>query len=220
MEENKRIDELLEYNETEIQFILDLFEAEVVKFGSFTLGGGHVTPVYFDLRLLVSHPRLLKTSARLVAAKTEQTGLVFDHVCGVPLAALPIATTFCVTTDVPMILRRKEAKSYGTKKLIEGVFKKGDTSLVLEDTVVSGRSIWETVEALGDAGVAVTDAVVLLDRKQGAKKNLEKRGVKLHSCVDVHGVVKILRHHGKLAPDLAAKVSTYIIENQFAEMNG
>ena len=64
--------------------------------------------------------------------------------------------------------------------------KKGDTSLVVEDTVVSGQSIAEVAHLLRDrCGVNVTDAVVVLDRLQGGASNLQTKGITLHACVDV-----------------------------------
>lgn len=45
-----------------------------------------------------------------------------------------------------MLIRRKEAKSYGTKKLIEGRYSSGETCLVIEDVATTGSSIVETVE--------------------------------------------------------------------------
>ena len=62
----------------------------------------------------------------------------------------------------------------------------GDKSLIIEDTVVSGQSIADVVDSLNDqCGVHVTDAIVVLDRSQGAAASLQRRGVTLHACVDV-----------------------------------
>ena len=68
--------------------------------------------------------------------------------CGVPLAALPLATAFAIPRDHPMIMPRKETKGHGTNNLVEGVFQKGDTSLVIEDTAVSGhikKMFWQVL---------------------------------------------------------------------------
>lgn len=67
------------------------------------------------------------------------------RLCGVPYTALPIATCVSVNTNLPMLIRRKEPKTYGTKKLIDGEYSCGDNVIVIEDVITSGSSILDTV---------------------------------------------------------------------------
>lgn len=67
------------------------------------------------------------------------------RLCGVPYTALPIAAVVSIETNLPMVIRRKEQKTYGTKKLIDGEYSSGDNIIVIEDVISSGESILETV---------------------------------------------------------------------------
>lgn len=51
-----------------------------------------------------------------------------------------------ILQDVPMVIRRKETKGYGTKKMVEGIYEEGQECLMIEDVIVSGTSVYETVE--------------------------------------------------------------------------
>lgn len=77
------------------------------------------------------------------------------HLCGVPYTALPLATLISIKAKQPMLIRRKEAKTYGTKKLVEGKFNAGDKCLIIEDVVTSGSSILDTVTDLRSEGMYV-----------------------------------------------------------------
>ncbi|XP_041367772.1 uridine 5'-monophosphate synthase-like isoform X2 [Gigantopelta aegis] len=114
-----------------------------------------------------------------------------------------------------MLIRRKEAKDYGTKKLIEGRFEQGEKCLIIEDVVTSGTSVMETVDALKSVGVVVTDAVVLLDREQGGADRLSSQGIKLHSVCTLTKVLDILQKADKLSAEMVKKVQTFISENKF-----
>lgn len=134
----------------------------------------------------------------------------YDIICGVPYTALPIATIVSVKTGIPMVMRRKEAKDYGTKKLIEGSFKSGDKCLIVEDVVTSGSSVLETVKDLVDSGIKCTDAIVLLNREQGGQKILEENGVKMHALLSMTQLMEILKNEKCIDDATVEKVTNYI----------
>lgn len=138
----------------------------------------------------------------------------YDHLCGVPYTALPLATLLSVKAKKPMLIRRKEAKDYGTKKMIEGKFESGQSCLIIEDVVTSGSSVVETVQSLRVKGLKVTDAIVMVDREQGGASNTAENGINLHSLFTLSQLLQILSKVGKIDQKMVDKVAAYIKENQ------
>ena len=194
-------------SDAEKDLILRLFDINAVKFGKFTLKSGIESPVYVDLRVIVSYPDVMNSVSEMLWSVACQSRAGFSLICGVPYTALPIASCMSVKHNVPMVMRRKEAKSYGTKKLIEGVFQTDSKCLVVEDVVTSGSSVLETVDALSTVGIQVSDAVVLLDRCQGGQEMLESRGVRLHSLFTLTKVIQVLHEAGRVTAGVVEQVS-------------
>lgn len=178
------------------QICLDLFDIGAIKFGLFTLKSGLKSPIYIDLRILVSYPKTLKKIA--IALVEVSKKLAFDRVAGIPYAAIAIATAYSMESGKPMIYPRKEVKDYGTKKAIEGVFNEGEKILVLDDLITTGASKIEAIEPLEAAGLKVSDIVVLVDREQGGKKELAEKGYALHSVLGIKEVLEILKNNNKI----------------------
>ncbi|EPB67084.1 orotate phosphoribosyltransferase [Ancylostoma ceylanicum] len=177
---------------TEDRLFQALYGMEVFRLGEYYLKSGQMTPIYIDLRRIISHPKTLRMAAQAICDIIVAKGLQCDYVVGVPYAALPLATHVSDILDVPMLMKRKEVKSYGTGKLIEllkGVYQPGGTALVVEDVVTSGESIRETAEALRNEGLKVTDAVAVLDRQQGGTKELAKATINFHSVLTMEKIL-------------------------------
>lgn len=191
-----------------MQLINKLFDIEAIKFGTFTLKSGITSPIYIDLRMIVSYPELLDGVAEAIWRKVKD--LEFDLICGVPYTALPIATAISLAHNKPMVMRRKEAKDHGTKKFIEGAFKPGQICLVIEDLITSGASIVETIAPLQDVGLKVCDAAVLIDREQGGKANIASKGLKLHAAFTISEMLHHLQTTNKLDSSTVTRVLEFI----------
>ncbi|XP_041472334.1 uridine 5'-monophosphate synthase-like [Lytechinus variegatus] len=193
--------------------ILRLFDVNAVKFGTFTLKSGIESPVYFDLRVMVSYPDIMDAVADTLFDTAKKSGVEYSVLCGVPYTALPIATLMAVKQKVPMVIRRKEAKSYGTKKMIEGAFQEGEVCLIVEDVVTTGSSVMETAQSLAEVGLKVKDAIVLLDRAQGGADRLRDSGINLYSAFDLPRILEVLHAHGKITDEVVKSVKAFIQEN-------
>lgn len=188
-----------------------LQEIGAVTFGDFVLKSGIHSPIYIDLRLIVSYPELLAAVAEAMWAKVESAS--FDLVCGVPYTALPIATAMSLAHEKPMVMRRKEVKDYGTKKAIEGVYTPGQTVLVVEDLVTSGASIFETIAPLEAEGLKVADIVILIDREQGGRQHIESRGYRLHSVMKISEILTALSEAGSISSKTVEDVRLFLTQH-------
>ncbi len=193
----------------------NLYQIGAIKTGQFTLKSGMISPVYVDLRNLISYPEILdKVTDELLKLTSP---LEFDCICGVPYTAIPLATLLSQKTKKPMLLRRKEVKTHGMRKTIEGVFEKGQKCLVVEDIVTSGLSLLETIKALEDVDLQVSDAITLIDREQGGKAYLLKQGYHLHSLTTLIKVLDRLEYAEMLEHDKVASIKNFIRKNPFQE---
>ncbi len=170
-----------------------LLSAGCIKFGEFTLKSGLKSPIYIDLRRIISHPKLLADVAQ--AYLPLLSNLKFSRIAGLPYAAVPIATAISLAGNYPMIYPRKEAKSYGTKADIEGEYHAGETVLVIDDLATTGGSKFEAIEKLTAVGLVVKDVVVLVDRQSGAKESLAEAGFNLHAVLTI---TQLLDHWEKI----------------------
>lgn len=197
-----------------------LYEIGAVKSGSFKLKSGQISPIYFDLRIIVSYPDVLQLMADCMWEQLQEEGRTrdFDFVCGVPYTALPIATALSLThTEIPMVMQRKEGpKDHGTGKRIEGVFKAGDTALVIEDVVTTGGSVLDTVKTLEQEGIKISHIIVCIDREQGGMKNVTQKGYTISALYTISEVLSRARAGGFISDEQYETSMRYVRENQCA----
>lgn len=199
--------------DAEKKLIDDLYAIQALKFGDFTLKSGARSPFYVDLRVIISHPPILQAVARCILQLLAP--LRFQRVGGIPYAGLPIATAVSLAGNYPMIYARKEAKDYGTKRVIEGRFSPGDTVALIDDVITDGASKFEAAEPLRKAGLLVKDFVIFLDREQGGGDRLREKGYALHSALRISVVLEHLHQSGRLPTDQLARCRDFIATVRF-----
>jgi len=193
-----------------------LWNLGAIQFGDFTLGRTAVhSPVYVNLRLLVSNPTALWRAAQVildevVALQSMREARVtpFALVAGVPFGGLHLATAFSLTAKVPMIYLHPREDGAGSD--IEGLYSPNQTALVIDDLITGGGSILETALTLEEAGIRVRDAVALMDRQQGGRERLRQLGINLVSILTLEVALNYLMSSGKISEEWYRRSMEYL----------
>jgi uridine monophosphate synthetase len=207
----KKLTKKVESAEIE-ELSLALLEAGCVQFGQFKLKSGLLSPIYIDLRLLVSHPQLLRCVGDVLAERAR--AFEFDVLAAIPYAALPIGVAVSLTLNAPLVYPRKEVKDYGTERAVEGVFQRGQTALLIDDIITKGHSKLEAIVPLVAAGLKVKDVLVLVDREQGGVEELDARGYAVHAVLTLAQILDMLVSAGKLAAGRCDEIKLWLMENR------
>ncbi len=203
----------MERQNSKEELLHKLFEIEAIKEGEFTLVSGIKSPIYIDLRRIISFPDVFQYVVDLLWQEIVDKEV--NHVGGVPYAALPLASGVALLYQKSMLMPRKDTKDHGAVRTVEGVYKRGDTVVLLEDVVTSGGSILKAVDTLEKVGLAVKDVVVFMDREQGAAKKLADRGINLRAVCTLSEAIDTLRNGGKIDDDAVMRITSFIKEHQF-----
>ncbi len=188
----------------------ELLKAGCIKFGEFTLKSGLKSPIYIDLRQIITYPKLLEQISRAYLPLLKE--LKFDRIAGLPYAAIPIATAISLQGNYPMIYPRKEVKTYGTKAEIEGEYHAGETVVIIDDLATTGGSKFEAIEKLTSGGLIVKDVVVLIDRQSGAKESLKQAGFAMHAVLTITQLLDYWEQTGKVEKDKIEKTRIFLAE--------
>ena len=162
--------------------------------GNFVLASGRQSSFYVDARLTTMSPDGLALIGPLaLSAITTAFGNV-DAVGGLTLGADPVSYAIAYAsalakTPIRAFSVRKEAKLHGTGRLIEGPFQIGDTVVVIEDVITTGRSALRATEAIRGAGGIVCGVLAVVDREEGGREALETAGLSVLTLASASEIV-------------------------------
>lgn len=159
------------------EFIDFMVDADVLKFGDFTLKSGRKSPFFMNAGAYVTGSQLKKLGEYYARAINEHYGLDFDILFGPAYKGIPlvVATAMAISelygVDVRYCSNRKEVKDHGdTGILLGSPIKDKDRIVIIEDVTTSGKSIEETFPILkAQADVEVKGLIVSLNRMEVGK---------------------------------------------------
>jgi orotate phosphoribosyltransferase len=177
--------------------LVALLTKRSVKKGQFTLASGKQSEYYIDARLTTMSPEGLSLIGPLALSALRQSGWKADAVGGLTLGADPISyaigyASAASESPIRTFTVRKEAKTHGTGKLIEGPFRIGDRVVVIEDVITTGGSALRAIEAVKAAGGTVVGVLALVDREEGGREAIESTGTEVLRLVTAAELVRAL----------------------------
>jgi orotate phosphoribosyltransferase len=190
-----------------------LYESGCIKFGSFKIKSGAISPYYIDMARLLSKPKELCVIAEVAAQKISEITATdpLTKLASIELKGALIVPSIACKTDMPCVIVRKEEKGYGVTGRIAGAeVTENDKIIFVDDVVSEGLSKIEGIKPLKELGAEVKHILVIVNREQGGKENLEKAGYTVHALAKVSEVVASLQNHGKISAEQAKTVLDYI----------
>ncbi len=172
------------YSPKQKHLIKLLFRRDCIQVGDFTLTSGKESPYRLNL-IHAEHDVQLSRAIVDSYSQVIEDKLRPDIISPVFFSSVPVGTMVGNNLSLPRIIVRLKEFDENGKKVVEGFTKNspGKYALMLDDAGTTGGSIWSAAERLIEMGVKVTDAIVLLDREEGARENLAKKGIRMHSVL-------------------------------------
>jgi len=185
-----------------------------LRFGTFELSGGRLSPYYIDLRIALSFPDAFQRIVDIYLEMVEhEVGLErFKRIAGIPTAGVPFASVLAYKLHKPFLYTRKEAKGYGRGRRVEGILHPGDTVLLVDDLITSGTNLLSATEAIVAEGGVIQDALVLIDREEGGRQALTAQTIRLHELIRITEAVEVLSEMDAITQEQLTDVLTQIKE--------
>lgn len=188
--------------------IIELFKYNCIKKGSFTLKNGNESPIYINLKNILSHPHILNMILKLMYDKINCKKI--NKILGIPYGGLILSNCLTSKFNIPSLLVRKEIKSYGMKKNIDGEYSESDNCIIIEDTITTGSSLLKFLKLL-DKEIIIDSILVVCDRRLKSDhldlNKLEKYNIE--SIFTIYDVIETLYITSKIDNMFYNKLQNY-----------
>lgn len=161
-----------------------------------------LSPVYTDCRVLMAYPDKRREIRDLYIDAIKKSGVKFDVVAGTATAGIPHAAWIADKLNLPMVYVRGKAKDHGKENLMEGIIKKGQKAIVIEDLVSTGESAINSVNAVRAAGGQVEHVFSIITYgMEKARQSFQDNNLKLISLTTFAQVVNVAQEMGQISKE-------------------
>ena len=191
----------LETSYMKAKFLLTIKAVKLNDENPFTWASGRKSPIYCDNRITLSHPEIRTyIRQRFVDTVLEQFGDV-DVIAGVATGGIAQGALVAQELGKPFVYVRSEEKKHGMTNQIEGEIKSGQSVVVIEDLVSTGKSSLIAVNALREKGCNVKGMVAIFSYNlEVAKKNFEQADVVLETLTNYDKLIEVAREEEYIKP--------------------
>lgn len=196
-----------------LKLALALVKIGALQFGTFFLPDGSKSSYYVNLGTLPSFPSEYNLTIRMMikAINKKINASSFHSIASIPATGLVYAVPIAISLMKPLIFVR--GKSEVDQRRIEGLIRPGWKVLIIDDLVRSGNTISLTAKAIRSEGCEVRDALVLIDRLEGAKERLRDERIRLHSVTNILELSEILYSKELIAEENLNSIKKQVLKH-------
>ena len=175
--------------------LLSILKDKSVSYGNFILSSGKSSNYYIDAKATTYDAEGVYLTGKLIFDLLQKESRGISAIGGLTMGADPIVVSTIIaamSTDYQLhgFSVRKDPKSHGQRKLIEGNLAKGAKVVIIDDVITTGNSTLAAIKAVEDYECEIVLVVALVDRCEGGTKKIEQEGYKITSIFNIRDLVK------------------------------
>lgn len=187
-------------SKTVAKILLELDAVSLNAKKPFRYASGLLSPVYTDCRVLMAYPDKRRDIRDFLIEAIQTSGVSFEVVAGTATAGIPHAAWIADKLNLPMVYVRGKTKDHGKENLMEGIIKKGQKAIVIEDLISTGESAINSVKAIREAGGEISHIFCIITYGMKiAEGNFKQNNLKLVSLTTFGDVVDIAENLGQIS---------------------